>query len=298
MNHKLERYWLKFFEWIPWLVAALAVLSANWAASAVSETIQVLLDSAPIAISPLRIAYVAFFTIMVVLFYFQRNTFLRPHTRHLSIETAERKKHLVLFLSSLPLNLEKSNGMPKGLNLRFCDLEKDLDAMAEGKTKEIRWPWEMPLRAIRHHLGILETVTLICSEESLPHAHLFIEICERYDSLKNITFYLLARKDKQTCLINELSPSAIGSYKGWDFESVDELSSALWVLIKEFKNRNYFEHETVVDFTGGQKPTSVVAATMTFNRQIKAQYVQTNAPWNVLSYDVVLASPETGRLGI
>jgi len=53
----------------------------------------------------------------------------------------------------------------------------------------------------------------------------------------------------------------------------------------------------MIDFTSGQKPTSIVAATLTFNRKIKAQYVQTNDPWRVLSYDVVYATTDTTGLG-
>ena len=53
------------------------------------------------------------------------------------------------------------------------------------------------------------------------------------------------------------------------------------------------ESEIMVDFTGGQKPSSVVAAAVTFNRRVKAQYVQTNRPWNVVSYDLILGTSDT-----
>ncbi len=53
----------------------------------------------------------------------------------------------------------------------------------------------------------------------------------------------------------------------------------------------------MIDFTGGQKVTSVVAASLTFNRRIKAQYVQTNPPWQVVSYDVIHGFANPGGLG-
>ncbi|MBZ0108767.1 MAG: hypothetical protein K8F52_08850 [Candidatus Scalindua rubra] len=54
----------------------------------------------------------------------------------------------------------------------------------------------------------------------------------------------------------------------------------------------------MIDITSGQKPTSIVGASMTFNREIKAQYVSTNQPWDVLSYDVLLTSSETRDFGL
>jgi hypothetical protein len=298
MGQKIQRHILKFREWAPWFTAALAVLSANWAASAFYETVQILLSGVAVVISPLRAGYIAFFVSMVILFYRQRKAFSRPHTRYLSNEPAEKRKHLVLFLSSLPEDIEKSNGVPDGLKLFFRNPDDDIIAIEDGKKSGIRWSWEMPLRAIRHHLGTLETVTLICSKESLLQAPLFLNICMGYPQLKIVKFYLLVKQARRTKLVPISHSSTISPYEGFDYESVDELSRALWVLLVEFKERKYLEHESIIDITGGQKITSVIAATMTFNREMKAQYVQTNFPWDVLSYDIILASSETGRLGI
>jgi hypothetical protein len=199
---------------------------------------------------------------------------------------------------SLPESLEKSNGLPKGLDLVFNDRNEDIGKMEKNKEKGVRWSWEMPLRAIRHHMGRLESVTLICSKESCPQVPLFLGICRKYNELQNVKFYTLAQKVHRTELICLSSPDMVSAYQGLDFESFDELSRSLWILLKEFKKRGYFEYETMIDFTGGQKVTSVVAATMTFNREIKAQYIQTNSPWDVLSYDVTLGFSDTGRFGI
>jgi hypothetical protein len=56
------------------------------------------------------------------------------------------------------------------------------------------------------------------------------------------------------------------------------------------------EKEVVVDFTGGQKVTSGAALLLTFNREIKAQYIQTNAPWEPLWFDIVLGFRPTGGM--
>ena len=299
MKHKIKRTRLKFQKGIPWIIAAVAVLSANWASDALSDTFQLLLDRAEVEIAPLKLIYIAFFIFMVCLLFKQRHSFFRPHTRYLSSEDAEKRKHLVLFLSNLRKELEDTNGIPKGLELSG-HITKDLRTIEAFKKSDRgkQWSWEMPLRAINYHYGPLETVNLICSKESLFQLNLFKNICGRYDQFKDITFYVLAKKSGHSELISLSSPNDMGGYEGFDFESFDELSSAMWLLLRKFKKKGYPEHEIMIDITGGQKPTSIVGASLTFNRKIKAQYIQTNTPYKALSYDVILAPADTGSFGI
>lgn len=88
--------------------------------------------------------------------------------------------------------------------------------------------------------------------------------------------------------------ASVVSDGGWDFERFDDLSKAILELFKIFRRQRVPDEQVMIDFTGGQKVTSVVAAAVTFNRRSKAQYVQTNKPWNVVSYDVMMASSDTG----
>jgi hypothetical protein len=57
------------------------------------------------------------------------------------------------------------------------------------------------------------------------------------------------------------------------------------------------EDEIMIDFTGGQKVTSVVAAYISANSKVKAQYVQTNDPWQVKSYHMKYREPGV-KLGL
>ena len=41
-----------------------------------------------------------------------------------------------------------------------------------------------------------------------------------------------------------------------------------------------------------------LAVAMTFDREIEAQYIQPERPWNLLSYDVVKTSGDTGDFGL
>ena len=212
-----EKYSLKFRGSIPWVIAAFAVLSSNWAGDAIMKLLEHYIKSG-IWVILLRIGYIVFFAFMVILLWRQRNTFFRPRTRYLSNETAEKRKHLVLFLSNLPKSLEKYNGIPERLTLSQ-DINEDISVIEKFKESDppLGWSWEMPLRSIRHHLGTLETVTLICSKESISQAHLFLNICNRYDQIKNITFHMLVQKDNLIELVCLFSPTVIHSFRGFDF---------------------------------------------------------------------------------
>lgn len=288
---------IKVRECVPWVIAALGVLSSNWAAEALSSDLKIWLKEWPAVASRLGDFYILLFVAVVILLYRFRGTFFRPHTRYLSNETAEKRKHLVLFLSSLQKDIEESGGIPSLLHLTN-DIDADIGRMEAFKRSNRPWSWEMPLRAIRYHLGTLETVTLVCSRESICQAGLFLNICARYDRFKNLSFSLLARTGRRLRLHSVTEASFPCSHEGFDFESFDELSRAIWQLLRKFGKKGYFEDDIMIDITGGQKPTSIVGASVTFNRRVKAQYIQTNSPWDVLSYDVELASSDTGKLGI
>ena len=176
------------------------------------------------------------------------------------------------------------------------DLDKDISLLEVHKQSNSFWRWEMPLRAIRHHIGRLRTVTLVCSPESMRQVHWFRQILAHYPSLASVPVQVLVKENNSSALID--CPDQPLSSDGWEFERFDDLSRATQHLLRLYRNRGISEDQIMIDFTGGQKVTSVVAASVTFNRKIEAQYVQTNSPWNVVSYDILLGSPETGGLGI
>ncbi len=257
--------------------------------------------------SPLRFGYVLFFTIMVYLLIRNRREFFPPRTRRLK-QATDKRKHLVLFLSNLPPDLGKTGGVPEWITLSE-DIHQDIQQIESLKRKDAKnfwWQWEMPLRAIAHHLekdhskeDTLKTVTIICSKKSISQINHFSTICTQYRQLQGKNFYLLAKKSEHTSRLIPLSPATdITHFQGYNFEDFDEIVSAMDRLLQESARKGFSERDIMVDITGGQKPTSIVGAAMTFNLKIKAQYVQTNDPWKVISYDVVLSSSDTKGLGI
>ena len=298
MSNKIKGFLPNLRELLPWFTAALVALSSGWAGDAIKETLDLWFSGTKGVGSLSRCIYILFFVGFAILLYRQRNAFFRPRTRYLRNETPEQRKHLILFLSNLNTDKGKfNNGVLDGLTLSN-DLNADIKMMEVLKDKKppLYWSWEMPLRGFRHHFGVLQSVTIICSKKSIEQVHWFLDICRRYDSLKDISFLILAKDPAE--LISTPS-GALGSARGWDFEDFNELSNAMWTLIKELKRQHDIkESEITIDFTSGQKVNSVVATAITFNRKIKSQYVQTNTPYAVLGYDAMLAASDTGGLGM
>ncbi|MFZ5570178.1 MAG: hypothetical protein ACOZF0_07225 [Thermodesulfobacteriota bacterium] len=302
INTIMRPIWLKLKELFPWITAVLAVLSSNWASNALWETFELWSQLKLGSFSLLKTISILLFGTCVVLIYRQRNVFFRPRTRHLKNKTnPPPRKHLLFFLSTLNPDYQYKDGIPDGLTLT-TDFGNDLKEMMRlkklPKESKIIWNWEMPLRALWYHRkdGVLKTSTIVCSRESINEVNSFLNICKRYDIFKDIEYYLLLKKKRPELVT--ASYENIDKSMGWDFESFDELSNALWCFLEKFINKEHLEKDIIVDFTGGQKVTSVVAAALSFNRKIKAQYVQTGGNCDVVSYDVILASSDTEGVGL
>ena len=312
INHQLKQIGLVLKEFSPWFWAAIAILSANLASNVIWDVFNIWANGKKSDISfwniILHVSFCILFVSLVVKFYRNRNKFFPPRTKRFSNKDAEKRKHLFLFLSTISPEIEETSGIPDKLKLLFRNIAEDLEIMKKAKEPKengAKWNWEMPLRAINHHLGMLETITLICSEESLRQVHLFLNICRKYDELSNVRFYLLLQercklKHLDTAFtdhVNDFKSDEFSQFDGLDFERFDELTNAFVYLLQldMFKNA---EEDIMIDITGGQKPTSIVGAAITFNKKIKAQYIQTGGKNSVLSYDVILASSHTGGFGL
>ncbi|GAX62156.1 hypothetical protein SCALIN_C28_0360 [Candidatus Scalindua japonica] len=296
---QMKPFQMKCLELVPWATMALTVLGSHFAADAVMETVAEWSHGSETAVFITKICYLVFFIGMVYLLIRQKDNIFHPRTRYISNEEAEEREHLVLFLSNLPKDLEESDGVPDNLQLSQ-NIDKDLEKIEKLKkgALPLRWAWEMPLRAIQHHQKKLKTLTLVCSKESISQVNLFAKIFERYRFNNLDKIYLLAQKQGKPLLVDMFSEKDIADLNGFNFQSFDELSQAMWFLMRKFRKYKYSESQIMIDITSGQKPTSIVGASMTFNRVIKAQYVSTNQPWDVLSYDVLLTSSEPREFGL
>lgn len=137
------------------------------------------------------------------------------------------------------------------------------------------WPWEQLLRGIAPHEGKLERVVLVGSAPSrgADGSHSKGEACkqflEGYDALRDKVM---------------LWPNPV------DFENIGEVVSTLEDIVSHLDQSKVRRDDICIDFTGGQKTTSVAAAIVTLNKSIVNQYVQTSGTKEAYTYDLVLRS--------
>ncbi len=295
MTTSSKKWANRFREWQPWFAGACVAITSNMAA----EDVRSLFDSTK-QFAAIGVFFIALFAAACFWFYFSSSKHFRPRTRHLRVGEVPKRQHVILFLSNLSSNNPHIDGIPPGISLND-DLSADIAKITAIKvSKGIRWPWEMPLRAIAHHVGRLSTVTLICSRESILQVHWFRAILARYPVLGSLPVKVLGNSNDDPEVFDCPIDSITDTRRGWDFEDFDRLMEGVTFLLRDFlvKECGYSEKEIVVDFTGGQKVTSVVAAAATVNLSVVAQYVQTNPPYAVRGYDLTEARSDTGSIGL
>jgi hypothetical protein len=138
-----------------------------------------------------------------------------------------------------------------------------------------RWPWQQMLRGLRVHAAKLEHVYLIGSSDtsSMDGSFRSINHAER--------------------LINHYCPKVVVHKHPTPvhFEDFNALMKNIGVALEKLIQAGFNEQDIVIDITGGQKTTSIAGAVVTFNSQVTFQYVQTDDPYDVLIYDVVVRMP-------
>jgi CRISPR-associated protein (Cas_Cas02710) len=149
------------------------------------------------------------------------------------------------------------------------------DALRALKEAKVYWNWQPLLRTLERHQDALRRVVLIGSAG--PEGS--------YGALRAADCLV------RTCL-PEVVVHAVG--EAVDFEDVDELLRCIGDAVRYFLDHGVEEREILVDATGGQKTTSIAAAVFTLNTAVNFQYVQTNSPFEVVEYDLLVQSRDLG----
>ena len=156
----------------------------------------------------------------------------------------------------------------------------------------------MIVRGMIHHVPRLRRAIVLCSVESMTQVHLLGNLLRRYPEFRELRLEVLLKRAHGIDLIE--IPTTESTHGGWHFENFDDLSDAMLWLLRRLKDEGVEEDEIMIDFTGGFKVTSVVAASVTFNRKLKAQCVPTTADVHgghePIGYDCLLESSETPGL--
>jgi hypothetical protein len=181
------------------------------------------------------------------------------------------------------------------------DLGRDLATLGRIKTKFPDlppWSWEQTLRGLHYQAAGNRKfcrLVVVASDRSLPQLPEFVAHVTRYFPDWSIVLQTLVRRNDTYDLVDVRtvgnSDSLAGA--GVPFEDFDEQATALRQALAQLRREGYRDRDVMIDITGGQKPTSAVAAAVTFNTDIRIQYVQTNPPWQVLGYDLI-ASQDGG----
>jgi len=299
-NNEFEKRieWVKgvLDNFLPWFLGACVALTSQWAAPAIQDIIE----------KRENIKYDIFYIIVFVLFLVW---FAKITRQHFKARTKELRvvnnpghcSHLILFLST-SRELKEMPLKKDGLETLGHDLEKIQKFKEEQKKSgnpPLFWSWEMPLRAIYYHVKnpdnpILQQIIIVCSKESLKQYPDFQRLLNRYLKNSAIKIKLLLKTDSQETSLSTYNKNT--DLYGIDFEDFDDLSKHLHNAINKLVKQGVKREQIMIDFTSGQKVTSVVAATLTFNSNIKAQYISTQT-LNVKGYDIVYGTVQIPELG-
>lgn len=240
-----------------------------------------------------------FIVVGVVLFAFGMALQLKSISLHSRFQTKNLRKVPAATRSVLIIFLSKVHNPVPPIPFKG-DLELDLGALAAEKRRQTLagervnyWNWEQPLRAIHHNYrngGPLRRVILIGSRDSVEQFQDFrdnaFSSCTALKRDVALEAYFRQTKRIQTISVKPVAEN------GFDFEDFDELTQALADVVEQLKTdpKNPTDAKDIqIDFTGGQKPTSVVAAVVTLFSRVSNQYVATNPrdpDADVWDYDV------------
>jgi len=183
--------------------------------------------------------------------------------------TPEKKKGLIIILSANKATKEEINNILSKINKKNTIEEK---ISFVGENTIIR-NWEMPLRAINYHADKLKKIVFLTSEKSSKQLELFKKLARE-----------VFRENKTICqALNSVIEVNVNS-----FEDAIELSEKINEAFNILERNNIENKDSIIDITGGQKPPSVIAALATIFDNREFQYVSTNNPKNIISYDIRL----------
>ena len=174
----------------------------------------------------------------------------------------------------------------------------DINAITSSR---IYWNWQQLLRALRG-MSQLEVVYLLGSPDSATYKPEPVNSEGRrpefqpgfkqkpgsgkgsYDYLGLCRAFLIPYLPS---IPFERTPAIIPWAKPVDFENFNALTKELRVITASLRSGGLEASQILVDVTGGQKVTSIAGAVLTVSNELRFQYVQTNAPFDSVPYDLV-----------
>lgn len=268
------RSWVKRTPWRALGLVWVAMLTGNWTADGLKG--EALFSDWWPALKDYRLlisaAAALVFAATTVLLYHARRAFAFVQT--LSQRKATPHRCLVLLVSTpnavpadtrFPMRIEQDKRI---VILEGRSLEEDIEALSA-----IRWNWQQMLRALVPHRTMLNRIYLIGSKDaggkgSFSHLPLCWNILHQY-----------------------AGQAEVYQEPPVDFQQFDQVVRAVNTIVEREIECGTRETDILVDVTGGTKTASIAAASVTLSSQVKFQYVETEAPYQVIVYDTIYRSP-------
>jgi len=296
-----EDFRILLLGWKPWMVAAATALALYGSATGVHR----LISAGEYLSIPIFAGYLTIMVALTIWLYTLRDDIVIIRTRSMQArgsrdtETAIDSEgvrsamnqehgptHLIWTLSSIPEPLASKGCLPAIEWSDPPDPEADLKAIQSSATP--RWPWAMLLRGLVPHSPSLKDLILICSRKgtdpkdesnpSLPQAAIAARWIRHYPSLSHLTVSVWAVHGGRLKTIPAGDRETLAASEGFGFSDFNDLSGAYSDLLKYLRFiRHVPSRRILIDFTGGMKPPSVVAAAVTFRGEVATQYVDTNS---------------------
>ncbi len=291
-----KRSWIRAHE--HWIVAIFFVLLAGWAADAIKDTVDELWHGA-------RFFWRA---VIVLIFAVTSWRLYRLKTRFFDLQLEEmvpdehpyKRKVVICFLSTIHGDRAVKLA-DDGVNLLFRNCAIPLSDEMFRRFSELRiqdpsctWPWEVLFRMVHYHRDALQRVVLVCSRQTIADAPLFGQLFSRFVGQGSWP----ERPQLEVLIPRRGSFATVGTDyafradDGFDFhDDFAQISLGIQHVISGLEHDGYRKSDIAIDFTGGTKVTSIVAAGLTFNNSIQAQHVRyREGDLQVVGYDMVYSN--------
>jgi len=171
--------------------------------------------------------------------------------------------------------------------LEFLTRPERLRRACLSTSRERPWPWQQMLRALIPHEPQLKSVWLVGSRgdkgsfRQLPKCRSFLQAL-----LGPEVSVFIEGRDLVSAKFTEEMARKLHN-QAVDFEDFHEIKERLDALLHRIESKPYSHDasDIVIDVTGGQKTTSIAAATLTLKSDVVFQYVQTDGKASVSAED-------------
>ena len=176
----------------------------------------------------------------------------------------------ILFLSP---NFPPRDGRECPVKKQLTERTKHLDDLSFLGTH----PWRIALEGIRSHEESLEKIIVISSADREGIEGETVQgTYHEFPTFRTLTESLYLNQPGPEIIPLGVATNIDRYRQGVDFENAEELVESIDAVFETLSKQGYSDDEIITDVTGGQKPTSAIAAVMALAEGRRFQYVSTH----------------------